>query len=203
MTRHKPGTTPAMAVDMAQEVSRIDADLMIPGRGDPIKNASLVWNGNKIVFAGESKNLPEEYSFLQSTDHVPVLMPGMWDCHGKQNSTSPRTKRSHTNKQSSPLHGSRQHIPRQDGCAPSIPGRRPNSARPRRDAECRLHLRTRARRLRRLHLQSSRRRLDPGTHRLLLVQHHQHDRRPRRSSFVPMGARTVQIPRPGHTRVRG
>ena len=92
MTRHKPSTTPAMAVDIAQ-VSRIDADLMIPGRGDPIKNAALVWSGNKIVFAGESKNLPEEYSFLQSAAHVPVLMPGMWDSHGKQNSTSPSTKR--------------------------------------------------------------------------------------------------------------
>jgi len=71
-----------MAVDIAQ-MSRVDADLMIPGRGDPIKNASLVWNGNKIVFAGESKNLTEEHSSIKST-HVPVLMPGMWDCHGSE-----------------------------------------------------------------------------------------------------------------------
>ena len=88
MTRHKL-TTPAMAVDISQ-TSRIDADLMIPGRGDPIKNASLVWNENKIVFAGESKNLPEEYSSMQSA-HVPVLMPGMWDCHGSNSvSLAPR-----------------------------------------------------------------------------------------------------------------
>jgi len=79
MTRQKPDT-PVMAVDIAK-VSRVDADLLIPGRGDPIMNASLVWKGKKIVFAGESKNLPEEYTSMQSA-HVPVLMPGMWDCHG-------------------------------------------------------------------------------------------------------------------------
>lgn len=78
MTRNRH--TSIMDVDV-EKVTRIDADLLIPGKGDPVKNASLVWKGKKIVYAGDSKSLPEEYISMQSAK-VPLLMPGMWDCHG-------------------------------------------------------------------------------------------------------------------------
>lgn len=78
MTRNKQ--TPIMEVDVAK-VTRLDADLLIPGKGDPIKTASLVWKDSKIVYAGESKKLPQEYGEMQAAK-VPVVMPGMWDCHG-------------------------------------------------------------------------------------------------------------------------
>ena len=77
-TRKLPAEEPQ--VDAAK-VTRIDADLLIPGKGDPIKNASLVWKEREIVHVGETKSLPREYVSIQSIK-VPVLMPGMWDCHG-------------------------------------------------------------------------------------------------------------------------
>jgi imidazolonepropionase-like amidohydrolase len=57
----------------------IHADLLIPGRGDPVKNASVVIKGGKIDTV-TTKSLPSQFSHLPSTK-VPVLMPGMWDCH--------------------------------------------------------------------------------------------------------------------------
>ena len=59
---------------------RVDANLLIPGRGDPISNGSLVISGSKISFSGSTDSLPDEYTHLSPTE-VPVLMPGMWDCH--------------------------------------------------------------------------------------------------------------------------
>ncbi|KAL8811340.1 MAG: hypothetical protein Q9223_000358 [Gallowayella weberi] len=59
---------------------RVDADLLIPGRGLPIQNASLVACEGKITFVGEKKHLKAEYAALPVFT-VPVLMPGMWDSH--------------------------------------------------------------------------------------------------------------------------
>lgn len=69
---------------------RVDADLLIPGRGKPIENAVLVCstdnadNGEesgKILYAGPKADLPSKYSDLCASITVPVLMPGLWDCH--------------------------------------------------------------------------------------------------------------------------
>ncbi|KAF2765618.1 hypothetical protein EJ03DRAFT_354672 [Teratosphaeria nubilosa] len=51
---------------------RIDTDLLIPGRGSPIEDASLIFHPETgtILFAG-----------LITTTHAPVLMPGLWDTH--------------------------------------------------------------------------------------------------------------------------
>ncbi|MCJ1469119.1 hypothetical protein MMC07_007752 [Pseudocyphellaria aurata] len=59
---------------------RIDAELLIPGRGEPIENGSLVSLDSKIIFVGETANLPQPYVDL-SIVQVRVLMPGLWDCH--------------------------------------------------------------------------------------------------------------------------
>ena len=56
---------------------RIDTDLLIVGSGDTLKNGSVVVEGTKILYAGEQEHAPN----ISNTTHVPVIMPGLWDCH--------------------------------------------------------------------------------------------------------------------------
>ncbi|KAK5117374.1 hypothetical protein LTR62_005992 [Meristemomyces frigidus] len=58
----------------------VEADLLIPGKGDPIEHGSIVVEGNKILQVGESISIAKDYSHLPKY-HVKTLMPGMWDCH--------------------------------------------------------------------------------------------------------------------------
>jgi imidazolonepropionase-like amidohydrolase len=58
---------------------RIDADLLIPGRGDPVLEGAVVADGDVIVYAGSAAGAP---AMPAPTMRVPVVMPGMWDCHG-------------------------------------------------------------------------------------------------------------------------
>lgn len=61
-------------------VHRINADLLIPGRGSPLENGAVVCDGDRMAYAGAQKSVPEEYESVDTT-RVPVLMPGLWDCH--------------------------------------------------------------------------------------------------------------------------
>jgi imidazolonepropionase-like amidohydrolase len=59
---------------------RIEADLLIPGRGDPIRGGVVLLDGSQISYAGPAGAAP-------ATVEAPVtraaaVMPGMWDCHG-------------------------------------------------------------------------------------------------------------------------
>jgi imidazolonepropionase-like amidohydrolase len=61
-------------------MQRIEADLLIPGRGDPVRGGVVVLDGPRIGYAGPAGMAPP-------TPGVPVsravaVMPGMWDCHG-------------------------------------------------------------------------------------------------------------------------
>lgn len=56
------------------------SDLLIPGRGKPVENGALVIKGGKIEWVGEYAQRPSKYNNVKF-QHVPVLMPGMWDCH--------------------------------------------------------------------------------------------------------------------------
>ena len=58
---------------------RIDADLLIPGRGEPIHNGTVIAEGSEIVYAGPTSEAPGDADV--ATAHVPVVMPGLWDCH--------------------------------------------------------------------------------------------------------------------------
>ncbi|MGH8974754.1 MAG: metal-dependent hydrolase family protein [Acidimicrobiia bacterium] len=58
---------------------RIDAALLIPGRGDPLPDGTVVADGDTIVYAGPAAAAP---SAPPPGLRVPVVMPGMWDCHG-------------------------------------------------------------------------------------------------------------------------
>lgn len=65
---------------MASPCLRVDADLLIPGRGHPIENGSLISSDGKIIFVGKTDALRPDYAKI-SPITVPVLIPGMWDCH--------------------------------------------------------------------------------------------------------------------------
>ncbi len=59
---------------------RIEAELLIPGRGEPVRDGVVVLDGPRISYAGPAAAAPE-------TPGAPVwrpvaVMPGMWDCHG-------------------------------------------------------------------------------------------------------------------------
>lgn len=58
----------------------IHTNLLIPGKGTPAIDSNVVLQGNKIVFVGPSRSLPRKYARLIPT-YVPVLLPGLWDCH--------------------------------------------------------------------------------------------------------------------------
>jgi imidazolonepropionase-like amidohydrolase len=58
-------------------MQRIDADILIPGRGDPIADGSVVTDAGTITYAGPRSGAPAMPAL-----HVPVAMPGLWDCHG-------------------------------------------------------------------------------------------------------------------------
>lgn len=64
---------------------------LIPGRGPPLKDHAIIAKNGKIVFVGPRKDLSTALS-LPKHQHwqaktaiewrdVPVLMPGMWECH--------------------------------------------------------------------------------------------------------------------------
>jgi imidazolonepropionase-like amidohydrolase len=59
---------------------RIEAELLIPGHGDPVRGGVVLLDGPRISYAGPAGAAPQ-------TPGVPVwraaaVMPGMWDCHG-------------------------------------------------------------------------------------------------------------------------
>jgi imidazolonepropionase-like amidohydrolase len=61
-------------------VERIEADLLIPGRGKPAGDGVVVLDGSVISYAGPAAGAPETPG--AKVHRVPVVMPGMWECHG-------------------------------------------------------------------------------------------------------------------------
>jgi hypothetical protein len=55
-------------------------DLLIPGRGSPIEDGALVIRSDKIEWVGQYTHRPPCYGAI-TFQHVPVLLPGLWDCH--------------------------------------------------------------------------------------------------------------------------
>ncbi|KAL7915865.1 hypothetical protein GGI35DRAFT_9491 [Trichoderma velutinum] len=68
------------SVEDSETVSLIVATLLIPGRGEPIHNGALAIKGGKIDWVGSYFDRPPKYQNI-APRHVPVLMPGLWDCH--------------------------------------------------------------------------------------------------------------------------
>ena len=60
--------------------TRIDAEVLIPGRGAPIANGSVVFDGEAIRFAGPAADAPVTEG--AEVVRARAVMPGMWQCHG-------------------------------------------------------------------------------------------------------------------------
>jgi len=61
-------------------MQRIQAQVLIPGSGEPVEDASVLLDGARIAYAGPSSGAPRA-SEVTATYEVPVVMPGMWDTH--------------------------------------------------------------------------------------------------------------------------
>jgi imidazolonepropionase-like amidohydrolase len=60
--------------------TRIDAEVLIPGLGEPIRNGAVVFDEAAIRFAGLAADAP----VIEGAEVVRAraVMPGMWECHG-------------------------------------------------------------------------------------------------------------------------
>ena len=59
---------------------RIEAELLIPGRGEPVRGGVVVLDRPRISYAGPAGLAPPTPGAPVS--RVVAVMPGMWDCHG-------------------------------------------------------------------------------------------------------------------------
>jgi imidazolonepropionase-like amidohydrolase len=59
---------------------RIEADLLIPGRGAPVRDGVVVLDGGRIDYAGRASVAPGTQD--AQVHRAAVAMPGLWDCHG-------------------------------------------------------------------------------------------------------------------------
>src|SRR5215469_12348628 len=58
---------------------RIEAELLIPGDGEPVANGVVVAEDATITYSGSAAGAPDAAAEVVSTA---VVMPGMWECHG-------------------------------------------------------------------------------------------------------------------------
>lgn len=58
---------------------RVEAELLIPGRGEPVRDGVVVWDGATITYAGPAVDAPATPG--AEVVSAPVVMPGMWDSH--------------------------------------------------------------------------------------------------------------------------
>jgi imidazolonepropionase-like amidohydrolase len=61
-------------------MERIEAELLIPGRGTPVRDGVVVLDGATISYAGPATEAPATPG--AATHHAAAVMPGLWDCHG-------------------------------------------------------------------------------------------------------------------------
>lgn len=61
-------------------MERIEADLLIPGRGAPLHNGVVILDGPTITYAGSAAGAPQDCN--GDPVRVVVAMPGLWECHG-------------------------------------------------------------------------------------------------------------------------
>lgn len=60
--------------------TRVEADVLIPGSGEPITNGAVIWDGPTISYAGPVESAPPA-SPSDTTVKVPAALPGLWDTH--------------------------------------------------------------------------------------------------------------------------
>jgi imidazolonepropionase-like amidohydrolase len=60
-------------------MERIEAELLIPGRGEPLRDAVLVLDGATIAYAGPAAGAPETPGATVTL--AATVLPGLWDAH--------------------------------------------------------------------------------------------------------------------------
>ncbi len=60
--------------------TRIIADILIPGRGDPIERGTVVLEHGAVAYAGPTAGAPAPTPD-EDVHEAPAVMPGLWDCH--------------------------------------------------------------------------------------------------------------------------
>ena len=60
-------------------MERIEADQLIPGRGEPVRDAVVVLDGPTISYAGPAAGAPETPG--ATVTRAPTVLPGLWDSH--------------------------------------------------------------------------------------------------------------------------
>lgn len=60
--------------------TRIVADILIPGRGEPIEHGTVVMEHGEITYAGPTADAPAGGSD-DTVVETPAVLPGLWDCH--------------------------------------------------------------------------------------------------------------------------
>ncbi|KAF6829318.1 amidohydrolase [Colletotrichum musicola] len=69
-------------VEKKVTITVIKTGLLIPGDGEPVKDAALVMADKLIAWIGPQSEIPSEYTDSPHRSHaVPYLMPGLWECH--------------------------------------------------------------------------------------------------------------------------
>jgi len=61
-------------------MERIEAELLVPGSGEPVTDGVVVIDGPSISYAGPAREAPETPG--ATVHRTETVMPGMWDCHG-------------------------------------------------------------------------------------------------------------------------
>lgn len=61
-------------------MERIEAELLLPGSGEPVPDGVVVIDGRLISYAGPAQEAPETPG--ATVHRTETVMPGMWDCHG-------------------------------------------------------------------------------------------------------------------------
>ena len=61
-------------------MERINASLLIPGRGEPVRDAAVLIDGSRISYAGPAASAPASPGAV--TRSAATVLPGLWDCHG-------------------------------------------------------------------------------------------------------------------------
>jgi imidazolonepropionase-like amidohydrolase len=70
---------PSEAVYMKIQLTRIEANRLIPGRGEPIEHGCVIMENGKVTYAGPSAKAPSTPG--ATVTEAKVVMPGLWDCH--------------------------------------------------------------------------------------------------------------------------
>ena len=61
-------------------MERIEAELLIPGGGEPVSNGVVIIDNSAISYAGPASRAPATPGAV--VHKAGTVMPGMWDCHG-------------------------------------------------------------------------------------------------------------------------